>query len=98
MTYRQVEWQDRGMDTSRLKRPVHPVPDFVKKALRARGLTKLFQSRPPYQQNDYVGWITRAKLAATQQKRLEQMLDELERGDTYMKMHWHFKPRGARSR
>ena len=23
-------------------------------------------------------------------------LDELERGDSYMKMHWHFKPR-ARS-
>jgi len=69
------------------------MPDFVKKALRARGLAKEYQSRPAYQQNDYIGWITRAKLPATQQKRLEQMLDELERGDTYMKMHWHFKPR-----
>ena len=47
--------------------------------------------RPPYQRNDYIGWITRAKLPATRQKRLEQMLDELEKGDAYMKMVFRAK-------
>jgi hypothetical protein len=33
--------------------------------------------------------IGRAKLAATRQRRIAQMLAELERGDRYMKMAWH---------
>ena len=37
------------------------------------------------------GWITRAKLPDTRSKRLDQMLDELERGGVYMNMEW--KPR-----
>lgn len=73
---------------SRLKRPVYPMPDFVLAALEERGLLAAYRQRPPYQQNDYIGWITRAKLPATQQKRLLQMLDELERGGVYMKMKW----------
>jgi hypothetical protein len=80
-------------DASRLKRPVYAMPAFVRTALRERGLTAAYRSRPPYQQNDYVGWIMRAKLEGTRMKRLAQMLDELECGDRYMKMHWHFKPR-----
>jgi uncharacterized protein YdeI (YjbR/CyaY-like superfamily) len=48
-----------------------------------------YRRRPPYQQNDYVGWITRSKLPATRSKRLAQMLDELERGGVYMHMTWH---------
>jgi len=47
-----------------------------------------YRDRPPYQQNDYIGWITRAKRIETQEKRLNQMLDELEKGDVYMKMDW----------
>jgi len=47
-----------------------------------------YNSRPPYQRNDYIGWIQRAKLEATRQKRLNLMLDELKRGDVYMKMKW----------
>ncbi len=47
-----------------------------------------YHSRPPYQQNDYLGWINRAKRDETKMKRLQQMLDELERGDRYMKMTW----------
>ncbi len=50
-----------------------------------------YRSRPPYQQNDYIGWITRAKREATRQKRLNQMLDELERGGVYMRMKWKAK-------
>jgi len=47
-----------------------------------------YQSRPAYQQNDYIGWINRAKRQETKEKRLHQMLDELEQGDVYMRMAW----------
>jgi uncharacterized protein YdeI (YjbR/CyaY-like superfamily) len=73
-------------DFSRLSRPRYPMPDFVKEALMEKGLFAAYRSRPPYQQNDYIGWITRAKRESTRQKRLAQMLYELERGDLYMKM------------
>jgi len=73
-------------DFSKLKRPRHPMPDFVRKALEERGLMEDYEERPAYQQNDYISWIVRAKRPQTQQDRLNQMLDELERGGVYMKM------------
>ena len=78
-------------DFSRLKRPRYPMPDDVKEALLERGLWDDYKRRPPYQQNDYVGWITRAKRPATRARRLAQMLDELESGDAYMNMP--YRPR-----
>ena len=74
-----------------LKRPKHVMPEFVREALTSRGLMNAYNARPPYQKNDYLGWIIRAKLEATKQKRLNQMLDELERGGVYMKMKWKVK-------
>jgi uncharacterized protein YdeI (YjbR/CyaY-like superfamily) len=62
------------------------MPDFVREVLVDSGLLSAYRRRPPYQQNDYIGWINRAKRAETKQRRLEQMLYELERGDLYMKM------------
>jgi hypothetical protein len=47
--------------------------------------------RPPYQQNDYIGWITRAKREETRQKRLTQMLEELQSGAAYMGMAYNAK-------
>ena len=73
---------------SPLKRPRYPMPDFVREALESRGLMEAYYERPPYQQNDYIGWINRAKREETKQKRLNQMLDELEKGDIYMNMEW----------
>ena len=72
-----------------MTRPLYPMPDFVRQALTERGLMEAYRARPPYQQNDYVRWITRAKLEATRQKRLEQMLDELAAGDNYMGMKYN---------
>ena len=69
-------------------RPRYEMPEFFRDALESRGLMDAYLSRPPYQQNDYIGWITRAKLETTTQKRLDQMLDELEHGGVYMKMKW----------
>lgn len=64
------------------------MPDWVRDALESSDLMAAYRERPPYQQNDYVGWITRAKRPDTRQRRLEQMLEELRRGDVYMKMAW----------
>jgi uncharacterized protein YdeI (YjbR/CyaY-like superfamily) len=73
-------------DYSKLKRPRHAVPGFVKQALKKRGLLDAYKKRPAYQQNDYIGWINEAKLPETRQKRLDQMLNELETGGVYMGM------------
>ncbi len=70
----------------RLKRPLHPMPDFVRLALVERGLESAYEERPAYQRNDYLGWISRAKHPETQEKRLRQMLNELETGGVYMNM------------
>lgn len=72
-------------------RPRYEMPEFFREALNARSLMDAYLSRPPYQQNDYIGWINRAKLEATKMKRLKQMLDELKKGNVYMKMKWHPK-------
>ena len=72
-----------------LRRALHPMPAFVSQALKERQLEQAYRARPAFQQNDYVGWISRAKREETQQKRLAQMLDELERGGVYMKMKRH---------
>ena len=72
-------------------RPRHEMPAFMRDAIDERNLMNAYLSRPPYQQNDYIGWITRAKLETTRQKRLKQMLDELEGGKLYMNMIWMTK-------
>jgi uncharacterized protein YdeI (YjbR/CyaY-like superfamily) len=76
---------------STLKRAINPMPEFVRKALNERALMRAYLVRPPYQQNDYLGWIARSKLEATKLKRLNQMIDELEGGRLYMKMAWKHK-------
>ena len=80
-------------DFSNLKRPRYPMSETVREALIDHDLMSAYESRPPYQQNDYIGWINRAKRAETKAKRLQQMLDELERGDVYMKMQYNPKNR-----
>ena len=64
------------------------MPDFVADALAEHGLLEAYRCRPAYQQNDYIGWISRAKRPETKEKRLHQMLEELRRGDVYMKMDY----------
>jgi len=78
------------------QRPRYPMPDFFRDALHTRSLMDAYLARPPYQQNDYIGSlrVTRAKLEATKQKRLNQMLDEFEKGGVYMKMKWNDKQDG----
>ncbi|OPX88093.1 MAG: hypothetical protein A4E53_02250 [Pelotomaculum sp. PtaB.Bin104] len=76
------------LDTSRMTRPVYDIPDYVVDALDKKALWEQYRARPPYQQNDYIGWITRGKREETRQKRLYQMLEELRAGSGYMGMKW----------
>ncbi len=74
-----------------LTRVRHEMPDYIRLALAEHGLMDTYRSRPDYQQNDYLGWIMRAKREETRDKRLTQMLEELKGGERYMKMKWHPK-------
>ena len=64
------------------------MPEYIREALMERKLMDAYHARPDYQQNDYLGWIARAKREETKQKRVAQMLEELEGGKLYMNMKW----------
>lgn len=42
-----------------LNSPVYPLPAFIRQALGERNLMAAYRARPPYQQSDYIGWVTR---------------------------------------
>ena len=71
-----------------LSRAKYRVPPDIEGALAGQELGDAYAARPPYQRNDYIGWIERAKRPGTRTKRLIQMLDELRAGDRYMNMAW----------
>ena len=67
-----------------MKRPRYVMPADIAKALKTNELAAAYRDRPDYQQNNYIGWIARARLQATRQKRLDQMIAELRKGGIYM--------------
>lgn len=79
---------DPAASVAALQRKLNPMPAGVQEALETRQLLSAYQARPAFQRNDYLGWISRARSVETREKRLQQMLDELERGDCYMSMAW----------
>ncbi|TAJ19176.1 MAG: hypothetical protein EPO65_07430 [Dehalococcoidia bacterium] len=72
------------------------MPEEVRAVLELHDLRAAYDARPPYQRNDYVGWIERAVRPTTRISRIAQMLDELRAGEGYMGMAW--SPRRARRR
>ncbi len=62
------------------------MPADVEERLAATGLRDAYDARPRYQRNDYLGWIEQAKRPETRDKRIAQMVFELEHGGVYMKM------------
>ncbi|MDF1594762.1 MAG: YdeI/OmpD-associated family protein [Acidimicrobiia bacterium] len=62
------------------------MPDDLLVELDQRGLLDSYRARPFYQRNDYLAWIGRAKRPETRHKRIDQMLDELDAGGSYMGM------------
>lgn len=79
------------IDGSRLKRKINPMPQDVEERLNRENLMDAYRRRPPYQQNDYLGWILKAKRPETREKRITQMLEELRNGDKYMGMNYRAK-------
>jgi hypothetical protein len=59
-----------------LKQQKHLMFDTSKETLHQRGLMAAYDSRPAHQQNAYIS----SEARCTKQKRLNQMLDELEAG------------------
>jgi FKBP-type peptidyl-prolyl cis-trans isomerase (trigger factor) len=68
-----------------LKRKSDEMPPHIKVALEERQVRADFDARPAYQRSDYLAWIVRAKEVRIQEKRLQQMLDELEAGGVFMR-------------
>lgn len=64
------------------------MPPDVEAALLDGDLMEAYRARPDYRQNDYVGWIERARHADTRERRLTQMLAELAASQGYMNMQW----------
>jgi uncharacterized protein YdeI (YjbR/CyaY-like superfamily) len=69
------------------------MPADIATLLHERGLQAAYDARPPYQRNDWLGWIAQAKRPETRDKRLAAMLAELAAGQGYMGMNW--KPKGS---
>jgi hypothetical protein len=69
------------------------MPGNVRGSLAKRKLLDAFRDRPEYQQNDYLKWIAAAAGATTKQQRLDQMLDELEKGGKFKGDPWSPPPR-----
>lgn len=62
------------------------MPDEVLAELEERQLVGAYSNRPFYQRADYLAWISRAKRVEGRQRRITQMLDELDQGGAYMGM------------
>lgn len=86
-----AEDKKAGKKVEKVLRPRYPMPDDVAQALNCEGLKPQYEARPPYQRNDYIGWITGAKRPETREKRLNQMISELRSGDSYMGMAYSAK-------
>lgn len=56
------------------------IPKHIKRALKKKGMMKKYLERPISQQKDYIGWIDEAGKEKEQEKRINQMLDELKVG------------------
>jgi len=65
-----------------------PMPGNVRTALEKRNLMAAYLERPPYQREDYLKWIALGVGPAAKQSRLDQMLEELEKGNTYKGEPW----------
>jgi hypothetical protein len=65
-----------------------PMPGNVRAALVKRKLMDAFDARPAYQREDYMKWIATAAGPAAKQQRLDQMLDELDKGGVFKGEPW----------
>jgi hypothetical protein len=69
-----------------------PMPGNVRAALEKRNLMEAYFARPQYQKTEYLKWIALAAGPAAKQKRLDQMLEELEKGNLFKGEAWSPPP------
>ncbi len=58
-----------------IMRERHAMPDDVLATLKSENVLADFEARPAYQQNDYVGWITRAARDETRHSGVWRQVD-----------------------
>jgi hypothetical protein len=64
------------------------MPGNVKSALAKRNLMDAYLERPAYQKDDYLKWIGVGAGPTEKQKRIDQMLEELEKGGVFKGEPW----------
>ena len=64
------------------------MPKEVEERLIRENLMDAYRKRPPYQQNDYLGSILKAKRPETKERRIARMIEELRNGEKYMGMDY----------
>ena len=65
-----------------------PMPGNVSGALTKKNLMDAFRARPDYQQNGYLKWIAEGAGPAAKQRRIDQMLEELQKGGVFKGEAW----------
>jgi hypothetical protein len=70
-----------------------PMPGNVRTALEKRNLMEAYLARPEYQKAEYLKWIALAAGPAAKQKRLDQMLEELDKGNLFKGEPWTPPPK-----
>lgn len=67
------------------------VPDFILKAFKKNKVSKInFDVLTPAKQREYLDWITEAKTETTRERRMNQMLLQLEENKT---LNWKYEKR-----
>src|SRR4051812_43556158 len=65
-----------------------PMPGQVKGALAKRNLLDTYIARPQYQKDDYLKWVAAAAGPTEKQKRIDQLVDEIEKGNVFKGEPW----------
>lgn len=76
------------MKTQFPNKAAQPMPGNVKGALAKAKLLETFQERPQYQQTDYLKWIALAAGPQQKTQRIEQLVDELTKGNVFKGEPW----------
>lgn len=76
------------MKTQFPNKAAQPMPGNVKGALAKAKLLETFQERPKFQQDDYLKWIALAAGPQQKQQRLDQLVDELTKGNVFKGEAW----------
>jgi hypothetical protein len=72
------------------------MPGNVRAALEKRNLMDAYLARPEYQKGDYLKWIALAAGPAAKQQRLDQMLEELDKGNLFKGEPWAPPPKPSK--